>query len=164
MVSNSIASEDVIVDDLYADKYDEELSEIEDMSSESTGTNSKTTKRIHDKAFLPIDPLQDYAHDTAFEDTVEKTIEEFEVSTVLMFALGVTILFIAGTKLIGAGYCSSRSPSVSELLDSEARRSTNRSRGLSTTEGLPDENHPFVDVFEDIPVQNQNNAGANQQV
>ena len=174
MSTNSIASEAVIVDDWYADDYDyasqdmsSEILEIipekeyDDFNlTESNGSNSKTTKRIEsiaDRALRPmgqLPPDQTYISEAKFE----KAVEEFEVSTMVTFALGATILFIAGT--IGAGYCSSRRPSRSE---------TKSSRGLSlpepSPEGVVDENQPLVDaVFEDDPVQNQNNAGAIQQV
>ena len=160
------------------EEYEYESLEIQDMSSEevtkvkqsdidfngskTNGTISKATKRIHNKASRPIYPLQDYAYDTkAFEETVEETIEEFEVSTIVMFALGVTILFIAGTKfIIGAGYCSSRSPSIPEI-----RSSMGLSLSEPGPEGVVHENQPLVDdVFPDDPIQNQNNAGAIQQV
>ena len=172
--TNSIASEAVIDDDWYADDYEyasqDMSSEILDIIpekeyddfnlTEPSGSNSKTTKRIEsiaEKAFRPRGPLppdQTYTSEAKFE----KAVEEFEVSTIVTLALGVTILFIAGT--IGAGYCSSRRPSRSE---------TRSSRGLSLPEPGPegeiDENQPLVDaVFGDDPVQNQNNAGAIQQV
>ena len=173
MSTNSIASE--AVDDWYADDYDyasqdmsSEILEIipgkesDDFNlTESIGTNSKTTKRIEsiaEKAFRPRGPLPPDQSYTS--DTFEEAVEEFEVSAILTLALGATLLFIAGSWLFGAGYCSSGPPSRSEIRSS---------RGLSLPEpgpeGVVDENQPLVDdVFGDDPVQNQNNAGAIQQV
>ena len=116
--------------------------------------STESTKLIDDIAFHPMGPQppdQDYASD-------EEAVEEFEVSghspTIVTLALGsMTILFIAGS--IGAGYCSSRRPSISE---------TRSSRGVSLSEpgleGVISENQPlFDDAFDDNPVQNQNNDG-----
>ena len=116
--------------------------------------STESTKLIDDIAFPRMGqqpPDQDYASD-------EEAVEEFEVSghspTIVTLALGsMTILFIAGS--IGAGYCSSRRPSISE---------TRSSRGVSLSEpgleGVISENQPlFDDAFDDNPVQNQNNDG-----
>ena len=146
MVSNSTASEEVIVDDWYIIYPDDWYPDNYEFTLQDYAN----------------DTVQDYANDTdVIQVAVEKTNEEFEVSTIVMFALGVTILFIAGTKfIIGAGYCSSRSPSIPEI-----RSSMGLSLSEPGPEGVVHENQPLVDdVFPDDPIQNQNNAGAIQQV
>ena len=78
----------------------------------------------------------------------------FEVSTIFPLALGASILLIVGT--IGAGYCISKRP-----LRSETRSSMGFSLSEPRTEGVISENQPLFDaVYDDNPVQNQNNAGA----
>ena len=88
------------------------------------------------------------------EEPEESIDEEFEVSTIVTLALGASILLIVGT--IGAGYCISTRP-----LRSETRSSKGLSLSELRTEGVISENQPLFDaVYDDNPVQNQNNAGA----
>ena len=133
--------------------------------TESNSTNSKTPKRIEDRAFRPIGPPPPDQSSDLFEKAVEEAVE-IEVSTIVMIAFAMVICaFVSGT--IGAGYCNSRPPSISESRRSINRRSTREglSRGLSLPNGDNYENQTLIDdVFDENPVQNQNNAGAIQQV
>ena len=119
--------------------------------TDSNGTNSKTEKSaggIQDKAFRPVGEI----------------VEEYEVSTIILFAGVTVLLFIAGT--FGAGYCNSRRPSRSETRSSANR--TGLSRGLSSPDEVVHENQPLVDdddVFEIEPtVTNHNKANVIEKV